>query len=215
MKTAPLVLGIIIALSAAVAATPAEAKSAPDKITIAGPGLTVPIDLTDKAALAGFSPWSRGFIAWDRGLASEPADGGPSYTATFYFDPNGDGQLSPIYVLTYHPEAEGQPGEIYIPGPVDDGYRLNIGTIITGSSDHWNPNGQWQYATDPWDVAVRGAIRNAGADAHGAGNTAVIQESASGGTTWGDAIFSGIAVSAACAAWLWLRRKASGASVSE
>lgn len=214
MNKALLVVGFACGLLATAAVSPVEAKTAPDKIAITGPGLSRQVELTDPAALAGFSPWSRGFIAWDRGLASQPADTGPSYTATFYLD-KGDGQLSPIYVLTYRPEPSNQRGEIYLPGPGDDGYRLNIGTIITGSSDHWNPNGKWQYATNAWVVAVGGAIHNGRAGIPQPASPDPVRSTAQPGVPWIDAVFSGLAITAACTAWLWLRRKSARARVNQ
>lgn len=151
-----IVLSLSALLISLVAASMALAKGPVDKITITG--LDDPIEITDEASLAPFDPWSRGFIAWDRGLVEEP----PSvieetYTVSFHIE-RGDGEFSLIYVLHYAPARAGGPGYIYIPGPGDPYYQLNIGTIITGSSDQWDPNDKWQYATAEWDALMLHAL---------------------------------------------------------
>jgi len=134
-----------------------EAKSPPDRLVVSGSGLAAPVEIGEAAALASFSPWSRGFIAWERGVASgEQAWLARAYTVAFYLNSVGGG--SPIYVVHYVPDAAGGPGLIYVPGPADEWYRLNIGSIITGDSDRWNPNGRWQYATAEWDAVMSRAL---------------------------------------------------------
>jgi hypothetical protein len=55
-----------------------------------------------------------------------------------------------IYVLEYAHDAAGNGGYIYIPGGRHWAGALNSGTIITGSSDLWDPNGKWHHATAAW-----------------------------------------------------------------
>jgi hypothetical protein len=107
------------------------------------------------------TPARWGFIDWERGSITSPPAAETTYTASFYLKREGD-DLSLIYVLRYLPDPSGGQGFIYIPGPGDPWYRLNIGTIITGSSDRWDPNGKWQYATAEWDRVVRGALEARG-----------------------------------------------------
>ncbi|MBI3971761.1 MAG: hypothetical protein HY332_10780 [Chloroflexi bacterium] len=152
---------LLVLLVVLLPASAAFAKSLPDRIVVAGPGMVEPIEITDQASLSGFNPWTRGFIAWDRGPVAAPPPAEQTYTASFYLK-NGDGARSLIFVLHYRPDSSGGPGYIYIPGPGDEWYRLNIGTIITGGSDHWNPNGKWQYATPAWDTVMRRALREHG-----------------------------------------------------
>lgn len=92
-----------------------------------------------------FNPWGRSFIDWDRGPPTEPPARDQTYTVSFYLDDRV------IYVLEYAPNAEDEAGLIYIPGPEHPDYRHNIGTIMgASSSDRWNPEGRWQYATAEW-----------------------------------------------------------------
>ena len=134
--------------------SPVLAKGPVDKITLTGPGLTNPIEITDPESLAPFNPWTRGFIDWGRGLVTEPPPAEQTYTVSLYLRARGV-----IYVLQYSPDPSGGPGYLYIPGRGDPWYSLNIGTILTGDSDAWNPNGKWQYATSDWDALMQRALR--------------------------------------------------------
>jgi len=127
---------------------------------VSGNELAAPVEIPDAAALESFNPWNRGFIAWERGLAADPPPVARTYTVAFYLDSASAGGSggTPIFVVHYAPDPAGGPGFIYIPGPADEWYRLNIRTIITGGSDRWNPNGRWQYATAEWDAVMRGAL---------------------------------------------------------
>jgi len=147
------VSAVLLSLTAAPAA---YAKGPVDKIVIAGPGLAASIEITDAADLSGFNPWSRTFIAWNRGLVAEPPSIEETYAVSFL--KKGGRELSLIYMLHYAPGPSGGPGYIYIPGPDEPWYWLNIGTISTGSSDRWNPNGKWQYATVQWDALMLRAL---------------------------------------------------------
>ena len=127
----------------------AAAKGPVDKIAILKASSTEPIEVSDEGALAEFDPWGRQFIDWDRGIADGPPPGGEGYMVSFYLDDRV------IYVLEYAPDAAGGTGFIYIPGPDHPDYSLNSGTIIGASSDRWDPNGKWQYATPRWDALMR------------------------------------------------------------
>ena len=124
--------------------TAAEAKGPVDKIAILRAGSTQPIEITDEVAIAGFDPWGRQFIDWDRGVSAEPPPGVDRYTVSFYLK----GRV--IYVVEYAPEPGGDGGYVYVPGSGHWAARINGGTIITASSDRWNPNGKWQHATTGW-----------------------------------------------------------------
>ncbi len=148
---------VLALLCAALFGTAAAAKSPPTKVVVSGPGLTAPVTITDPARIAPFNPWSREFIAWDRGLVAQPPSLADAYRVSIYVDERTPS--SPAYVLYYVPGAGAAPGRIYVPGPGDPDYRLNIGTIMgASSSDRWDPDGKWQYATAGADAAIQGAI---------------------------------------------------------
>jgi hypothetical protein len=146
-------LRILILVTAVVASlvgqADLEAKGPVDKITILAPSATQPIDITDDAALAGFDPWGRQFIDWDKGIASEPG------TETSIVSFSVDGRT--IYVLEFARDPTGNGGYVYIPGSRHWAGALNSGTIITGSSDRWDPNGKWHHATAAWVALMAGA----------------------------------------------------------
>jgi hypothetical protein len=53
------------------------------------------------------------------------------------------------YVLIYAKDPVRDSGFIYLPGRGDDGYRVNIGTIIRDRQD-----GQWMSASPGWARAL-------------------------------------------------------------
>ena len=134
-------------------AFPTAAKGPVDMITIEGQGLTQPIEITEAESLEPFNPWTRGFIDWSRGRITDPPTVEKIYEVSFHLAGRGK-----IFILQYSTDLSGGPGYIYIPGPGEPGYRLNIGTIIGGNSDSWNPNGQWQHATPEWETLMQRAV---------------------------------------------------------
>ena len=143
-------LVVVAALAACLMqASVALAKGTVEMISVSGPGLNEPVEITDRNSLEPFLPWSRDFIDWGRGIISDPAPGLRNYEVQFYLD-RGE---SPIYVVEYSPEPHGGPGYVYIP-PSD----LNLGTILTGDSDYWDPNGKWHHATREWGLLMQKAL---------------------------------------------------------
>jgi hypothetical protein len=151
-----LVLAALL-VSSLVYAVPAYAKGPVDKITLAGQGLAEPVEITDSRSLESFDPWMRGFIDWNRGQIAEPPLVGKTYEVSFHLGDRGT-----IYVMQYSTDPSGGPGYIYIPGPADAWYSLNIRTIMGGSSDAWDPNGRWHHATLGWGMLMRQALGSVG-----------------------------------------------------
>ena len=129
------------------------AKGPVDMISIEGEELNGTVEITDAASLYSFDPWFRQFIDWKRRQIKTPPAVKDTYEVSFHLNDRGV-----IFVLQYSTDPSGGPGYIYIPGPGEPGYRLNIGTIIGGDSDSWNPNGQWQHATPEWGTLMRQAL---------------------------------------------------------
>ena len=179
VRLLPVVVAVLY-LVAALPATVVSAKGPVAVITVSGPGLTAPIEMKSAAVLSDFDPWRRQFIAWDRGVPPA-APQGPSYAITFYRFHRDESGASPIYVFDYVPNVPDGPGYIYIPGPDDSRYSLNAGTVVGAtSSDRWNPDGKWQYATDEWDATVLQELRTHGVDLSAGG--AAGEGSQGGGT---------------------------------
>lgn len=189
-------LAIAIALTAWLAPTsPLAAKSPVDMITIEGEDLSGTIEITDTGSLYSFNPWIRQFIDWKRRQIKAPPTVKHTYEVSFHSNERGK-----IFVLQYFTDPSGGPGYIYIPGPGEPGYRLNIGTIITGDSDSWNPNGQWQHATPTWGMLMQRNIEKATSSrtaSTGSSNT----------LAWALALGALVLVSTAALASLRLRRK--------
>jgi len=121
------------------------AKGQTDKAIIEGPGISKPIVVTDEQSLAPFNIWLRGYIDWRMGLADQPPDVETIYKITLYSDTAGFG-------LDYAPDPGGGRGYVFLPT------RPRFGTMYTNTSDPWNPNGKWQYATAAWDAVIQGAL---------------------------------------------------------
>ncbi|HUE75768.1 MAG TPA: hypothetical protein VMP10_02980, partial [Chloroflexota bacterium] len=148
--TVRVLIGLTFAL--ALIATPAFAKKAPDSLLIEGGGLASPVEIDDASKLEEFSPWSRGFVDWARRVPlNEPAVAATPYTVSFFLEERK------IYVVEYVPGPDGE-GYVYFPNGSHPAFDLNMSTIITGDSDHWNPNGKWAYATQEWVEVIERAL---------------------------------------------------------
>jgi hypothetical protein len=90
-----------------------SAKGPPSKVTITGPSLEVPIDITEPAILEGFSPWQAQFIDWQHGFLTSAPPHTPSYDVFFYIQ-DDIGTLRMIYAVQYVPNAAGELG-VYLP----------------------------------------------------------------------------------------------------
>jgi hypothetical protein len=101
-------------------------------------------EVAEGEALSEFDPWGRQFIDWDAGPAGPPAPESRTYTVSFVLG------ARVIYVIEYVIDRATGGGLVYIPGSGHPAAPLNAGTIITGSSDRWDPNGKWHHATPAW-----------------------------------------------------------------
>jgi hypothetical protein len=118
------------------------AKGSPDKITITGPGLVVPIEITNPEILSKFNPWDGQFLDKDRRIVTETPQVGTRYEVLFYFkDTSGEYQL--FYALYYSPALSGARGDIYLPQEEEKWYVMNNETIARKSG--------WLYASPEWD----------------------------------------------------------------
>ncbi len=134
-----IVLGFLISL------TPVPvvyAKGLADKITISGPGLANPVEITDPQILSHFSPWEDGYFDAPKGALPTGPKTDRIYQVFIYSKDNNN-QLQVRYAFQYVP---GQPGYVYLPGKNDPWYEVNIGTILRGSTFE----GHWFYASKEW-----------------------------------------------------------------
>ena len=154
-KLFPPVVGLLLMI-----AVPASlfAKGKTVRITIKGPDLKSPIEMTDPTILANFNVWAgpgtstneaRGLIVdWSKGTMSSAPKGLPLYEVSFYEDV-GNQEAKLIYVVSYEYDPSSRHGYVYLPGDGDKWHRLNVSSIFHGVE------GNWFNAWNSWDdVAI-------------------------------------------------------------
>jgi hypothetical protein len=155
MKTTALGL-VAISLVQVLTPTPSWAKGETVKITLTCTGLAGPVDLTDPTALTlRFGPWGGAFLDSTRTGRPGAGKGQRQCEVALYVRYNvRDVQLA--YVFYYYPGGASNPGYIYLPGPRDPWYTLNVGTMWRQGQD-----GKWHVASQEWDALARHAIAEA------------------------------------------------------
>jgi hypothetical protein len=137
--------------------SPVSAKGPTVRISVQGPALGAPIEITDQPILAKFNVWAGlgvtvngerqltgGFADWARGAITQRPQGLERYEAFFYVRDKRD--LG--YVITYEYDAVAKQGYIYLPGKKDEWYGLNVSSIFRGVE------GNWLAASKAWDEAI-------------------------------------------------------------
>jgi hypothetical protein len=136
--SAALVALVMIAL----AVVPLAAKGPTVRLAIAGGALVAPITIDDTARLSHFHVWGDGFL----GAVTTPvAPGAPRYEVAFFVELPRGGGVHKKYIVHYVKGPQPGEGFIYLPGRGEDGYRLNVGTIVRDGHD-----GKWHRATESW-----------------------------------------------------------------
>lgn len=166
---------------------PALAKGSPDKITITGPGLATPIEITDPEILHEFNPWDGNFLDKDRRIVEETPKVNVLYEVLFY-SKDTSGELNLFYTFKYSPAPSSSRGEIYLPQEKDEGYVMNNETIARRSG--------WLYTSAEWDSFMEQLLK-----AHQASGNA---SNLSIQFAWGIGLMIFVSVSAVT---LWLLRR--------
>ena len=130
-------------------ASAAFAKGPAEKISISGPGLAAPIEITDPQLLQPFSPWSDAFFDQQRSVLAESPNSGNVYQVLIFADSRV------FYAFNYIP---GSPGIIYLPGQGEEWYETNVSTILR--SGGWE--GHWHYASREWDDLIGSLLADQG-----------------------------------------------------
>lgn len=185
---------LLLLLVLFVLATPVMAKGPVDKITIEGPGLKKPIEITDPDILSRFDPWGGQFIGTGGPLVGPPPNIKEPYLVKFYLE-NQQGELALRYVFYYYFNTAGTTGYIYLPGPGEPYHQTNAGTIIRGTSD-----GRWHKAIPGWDDFMADVVAEAQG---GLSGLAGLNHAQTRGAFLGISVFLTIVVSYL----LWLRRQ--------
>ena len=118
------------------------AKGPAALMTISGPGLAKPVEITNSQVLEQYIPFMDDFFAPGQNILAQPPKTDRFYQVSFYYNDDADRpQLR--YAFQYAP---GDPGAIYLPGRGEPGYTLNVGTILRDGKD-----GHWIRASQSWD----------------------------------------------------------------
>ena len=115
-------------------------------LTISGPGLSQPLEVTDGDTLALSNVFAGTFIG---APAVNPPDAElPRYRIVFDIQ-TMEGVRRAAYTVLYCKNRWTGDAFVYVPGYGDDGYRRNIGTILRKGQD-----GRWHRAGGPWSQAI-------------------------------------------------------------
>jgi hypothetical protein len=131
------------------------------KITVTGVDLSTPITITDESILAGFNIWSGpgnypivrdGSVLWSKGYVSERPKRLPRYEVSFY-GTFPDERV--MYVVMYEYDPAARKGYLYLPGPGEPWYEVNVRSIYR------NVEGHWFHVSPEFDRALNPIIRSA------------------------------------------------------
>jgi len=138
------------------------AKAPTSKITIKGPGITSPIEITDPKVLANFRVWAGPgtssdeqeslIVNWSQGADAERPSGLQRYEVSFYVKAKEE-RL--IYVVFYEYDPSTEQGYVYLPKYSEEWGKLNEGTILHGVEGHWFR------ASRAWESVARPLIAKA------------------------------------------------------
>jgi hypothetical protein len=156
-------------LLVALASVVLSAKGITTRVTVTGGDLANPIVLADPVLLHNFNVWAgpgvqangvdenQGFIIdWSSGAVAEQPTVGSRYEVSFFVKhPNRrDEHLAYVVLYASHPSG----GYVYLPGPADEWYRMNTGSIFRGREGRWfRATALWHGAVEP--LLVRAARR--------------------------------------------------------
>jgi hypothetical protein len=131
----------------------AHAKGPTAQVTITGPKLDVPLNLSNQA-VTNANVWAGNFIDLKSGAVGLPRANSLLYRIHFWvqLDPN---DIRMMYVLNYQWLADSNRAIVCLPGRQDPWYSLNVSTILRNGQD-----GNCFYADEDWGRAIQVALRN-------------------------------------------------------
>jgi hypothetical protein len=137
--------------------SPAFGKGETVKLTIAQAGLPASLDTIDADAIAP-NVWGGDFVDWES-RPQAPVANLPRYTIQFHVKPPREA-VRMMYVVYYVWDSDAGRALVYLPGPGEKWYSLNVSTILRDGSDgrDWR-DGQWYYATAAWTHAIQDVVR--------------------------------------------------------
>lgn len=124
------------------------AKGPTTRLEVSGGGRVVPLEITAAAALVNV--WSEDFID---AISPAPAADLVRYRVAFYVLPPRESVERVMYVIQYVRGPNDGGGFVYLPGRGEEGYDLNVRTILRPTHD-----GQWHHARRAWSAALNRAL---------------------------------------------------------
>jgi len=115
------------------------------KLTLSGPGFSQPLEITDPPVLALSHVYMGAFIG---APAIDPDPAWPRYAVTFTIHTRDHADKA--YVVSYSRDRWTGDGFLYLPGPGEEFYRLNVSTILRDGQD-----GRWHHASEAWSHAIQ------------------------------------------------------------
>lgn len=128
----------------------ALAKAPTARITITGPGIAQPVELTHEDAISAHV-WGGNFIDKQSGIVAAPGSELPQYTVQFHVRIS-ESDVRMMYVVYYVWDAASGRALIQVPGVSDQSYRLNVSTISRCCQ------GKWFYASAQWGETIKAAL---------------------------------------------------------
>lgn len=148
-RTVASILFLVVALALSPSAS---AKAETVKLTVSGAELAKPVELTDPEAIAA-DVFAGNFAEWNRQRVESPDARLPRYMIELHLRPPRTTASRIMYVVTFVWDAENEEGLVYLPGPGERSYNLNISTIDRAGRD-----GKWHYADPRWSRAITEAL---------------------------------------------------------
>ena len=126
-----------------------EAKGPTVKLTVTGPPLSNPIDITTPRAVSA-TVYGGEFIG---AVATEPPTVLPRYTVSFHVQLPREQGVRVMYVVYYARDPLTGHGFVYLPARGEEWGRLNSSTISRDGQD-----GRWHHATQSWSDALAASL---------------------------------------------------------
>ncbi len=130
---------------------PAAAKAPTAQITITGPQLEMPLDVTDPEVISA-NVWMGNFADWDSGPVIDPTDESRPYLLHFWVRLNPD-DIQLKYVLEYRWLDDERRALVCLPGRRNIWYSTNVYSILRNGQD-----GKCFYAETEWGRAVHATL---------------------------------------------------------
>ena len=139
----------LVALALIAASSALDAKGPTVKLTLSGPGLAQPVEITDPGLLHGSNVWMGSFLGAT--AAAAPAVMAPIYTVAFDVRlPEWQrAGVKTMYTVSVARDARTGGLWLYLPGRGEPGYTLNVRTILRDTQD-----GRWHRPSPGWASAI-------------------------------------------------------------